>query len=64
MPKTKRGSAGGSGHHHSGKAERKAQHIKSSEKKRGVSEKRAKQIAWATVHKDMPHAERETKERS
>jgi hypothetical protein len=63
MPHSKRGSAGGKGHHHTKKSERMAKHIASAEKKRGVGEKRAKQIAWATVHKDVSHHRRETKER-
>jgi len=57
-----RKSSGGKGHHHSAKAERMAQHVASSERKRGIGEKRAKQIAWATVHKDLSHGKRETKE--
>jgi len=52
-------SRGGSGHRHSSKAKRMAKHVASSERKRGVSKKRAKQIGWATVHKDMSHKKRE-----
>jgi hypothetical protein len=53
---------GGKGHHHTAKAERQAQHIMASERKRGVGKKRAKRIAWATVHKDVSHSKREKKE--
>jgi hypothetical protein len=52
---------GGSGHVHTAKAKRQAKHIEVSEKKRGMSPKRAKQVAWATVHKDESHEEREKK---
>ncbi|MFI5421389.1 MAG: hypothetical protein ACHQ1H_10525 [Nitrososphaerales archaeon] len=53
--------SGGSGHEHTSKAKRQAKHIEASEKKRGMSPKRAKEIAWATVHKDRPRSEREKK---
>jgi plasmid stabilization system protein ParE len=33
------------------KQKRQAEHIEESEKKRGVSEEKAEQIAWATVNK-------------
>ncbi|MDH2902199.1 MAG: hypothetical protein PXY39_14630 [archaeon] len=58
--KTRRG---GSGHIHTSKAKRQAQHIASSERKRGMSAKRAKQIGWATVHKNRSHKSREKRER-
>jgi hypothetical protein len=63
MPRSKRRSSEGKGHHHTKKSERMANHIASAERKRGVGGKRAKQIAWATVHKDVSHNKRETKER-
>ncbi len=62
MPRKRKGSAGGKGHRHSSKAKREAQHIERSERNRGMSPRRSKQIAWATVHKDMPHEKREEKE--
>jgi hypothetical protein len=62
MPTTKSKRAGGSGHEHTDKARRQAEHIEESEEKRGMSPKRAKEIAWATVHKDESHEERELKE--
>lgn len=36
---------------HTAKQKRQAAHIASSERKRGVSAKRAKSIGWATVNK-------------
>jgi dodecin len=64
MPKknTAKSSQGDSGHEHSEKAERMAGHIEESEEKRGLSPDRAEEIAWRTVHKDLPHEEREEKE--
>jgi hypothetical protein len=59
MPQKKQG---GGGHEHSDKADRMADHIEESEEKRGVSPERAEEIAWRTVHKDLPHEEREEKE--
>jgi hypothetical protein len=61
MPKDK-ARRGGSSHEHTDKADRMAEHIGESEKKRGVSERRAEEIAWRTVHKDLPHEEGEGKE--
>lgn len=55
-------SRGGGAHEHSPKAQRMAEHIEESEEKRGVEPERAKEIAWRTVHKDLPHEEREEKE--
>jgi hypothetical protein len=55
------GRRGGSGHEHTSKARRQAKHIEASEKKRGMSSKRAKQVAWATVHKTRTHGSREKK---
>jgi hypothetical protein len=52
----------GGGHKHTEKAERMAEHIEEGEEKRGVSPERSEEIAWRTVHKDMPHEEREEKE--
>jgi hypothetical protein len=64
MPKKKASESlqGSDGHEHSEKAQRMAEHIEKSEEKRGVSSGRAEEIAWRTVHKDLPHEEREEKE--
>ena len=63
MPKRKSStsSSGGGGHEHSEKAQRTADHIEESEENRGASPDRAEEIAWRTVHEDMPHEEREEK---
>jgi hypothetical protein len=54
---------GGGGHEHSEKAERMTEHIERGEEQRGESPERAEVIAWRTVHKDLPHEEREEKEK-
>lgn len=58
MPPNKRG---GSSHEHTEKAQRMAEHIEKSEERSGRSPDRAEEIAWRTVHKDLPHEEREEK---
>jgi hypothetical protein len=60
MPRDKRG---GASHEHTEKAQRMAEHIEEGEAKRGRSPARAEEIAWRTVHKDLPHEEREEKEK-
>jgi hypothetical protein len=52
----------GVGHEHSEKAQQMAEHIEESEEDRGMSPERAEEVVWRTVHKDMPHEEREEKE--
>ncbi|GEM_PF-3462115 len=61
MPKENHSKDGG-GHEHTKKAEDMAEHVEESEERRGVSPERSKEIAWKTVHKDLPHNEREEKE--
>ena len=60
--KKKSHSRGGSGHEHTSKAKRMARHVTKSEEKRGMKPSRAKRVGWATVHKDLPHKQREEKE--
>ena len=47
------------GHEHTDEADRMAEHIERSEEARGESSARAEEIAWRTVHKDLPRGERE-----
>jgi hypothetical protein len=46
-----------SGHEHTAKADRMAEHIEKSAKKEGRYKGREKRVAWATVHKEMSKAE-------
>lgn len=51
----------GSKEKYTSKQKRQAQHIEESEKKRGVSGKKAAQIAWATVNKETGGAGKRVK---
>ena len=42
---------------HSSKAERMAEHIEESAKEEGRYKGREREVAWATVHKDLPKQE-------
>jgi hypothetical protein len=44
-------------HQHTAKADRMARHIEKSAKEEGRYKGREKQVAWATVHKDMSRTE-------
>ncbi|MHB8565950.1 MAG: hypothetical protein ACYC7D_03080 [Nitrososphaerales archaeon] len=61
MPRTKSTEkrSARNGHEHTAKAKREAEHIEESERKRGMGAKKSKQIAWATVHKNMSRGKRE-----
>jgi len=61
MPSKKRSEnrRGVGGHEHTERAERMAEHIERSEEARGESPDRAEEIAWRTVHKDLPREKRE-----
>ncbi|MBI2912448.1 MAG: hypothetical protein HYY03_00845 [Chloroflexi bacterium] len=51
---------------HTAKAERMATHIEESAKREGRYKGRAEEVAWRTVHKDLPkrEAHRQSKSRS
>jgi len=44
-------------HEHTEKADRMAKHIEKSAKDEGRYKGREKEVAWATVHKEMPKQE-------
>jgi hypothetical protein len=62
VPEDEHKRRGDGGHEHTEKAERMAEQIEEGEEKKGESPRRAEEIAWRTVHKDLPHDEREEKE--
>ena len=49
----------GSGHEHTGKAKRMAEHIEKSGKNKYGD--RAEEVAWRVVHSELPKKEREEK---
>jgi len=51
-------------HRHTAKADRMAEHIEDSAKKEGRYKGREREVAWATVHKEMPKSEAHEKTRS
>ncbi len=44
-------------HEHTAKADRMAEHIEQSAKEEGRYKGREREVAWATVHKDLPKSE-------
>lgn len=50
---------GGEGHEHTEKAKKMAEHIEEEAKEEGRYEGREKEVAWRTVHKQLPEEERE-----
>lgn len=50
---------GGGGHQHTAKADRMAEEIAEEAKKEGRYKGREEEVAWRTVHKDLPKKERE-----
>ena len=55
MPKSRK-------HQHTAKADRMAEHIEDSARKEGRYTGREREVAWATVHKEMPKSEAHAKE--
>jgi len=52
---------GGGGHEHTAKAKRMEEHIEESAKKEGRYKGREEEVAWRTVHQELPKKEREKK---
>jgi len=50
---------GGGSHEHTAKAKRMAEHIIESAKKEGRYKGREEEVAWRTVHEELPEKERE-----
>jgi hypothetical protein len=50
---------GGGSHEHTEKAKRMEEHIEESAKKEGRYKGREDEVAWRTVHKQLPEEERE-----
>lgn len=51
-------------HQHTAKAERMAEHIEESAKKKGRYVGHEEEVAWATVHKELPKQEAHRKQRT
>ena len=50
-------------HRHTSKADRMAEHIEDSAKREGRYKGREREVAWATVHKELPKSEAHAKTR-
>ncbi len=50
---------GGGSHEHTDKAKRMAEHIEEKSKKAGRYKGREEEVAWKTVHQQLPDEERE-----